>query len=985
LEILNIDKSSYSRVQWVDPKTHADIIRNLPRDQAAVQITSLPPGEVELEFYDAQNRGHRLKVKLQAGKNDLDLTKARLTDLAPANPTYAARMRRGSWPRALAQSASLAPYMPSRVGRAAPPAATSTETEATLLVQLESGTQVYVDGSSFGASRGNDRFLQLEGLAPGYHNLTLIPSPDRERRFRVKLFKGSQIFDPPSGEIRSIAEIQPPPDQIAVPPNLPANVAQDYRRFQQALWQEHLVTPAGESAWDYFQRIQGALPPSMREELQRQLTVAMGNRAQRTILKYLRGGDIVWNAALFDEGADLLDRTQRLFKASTAFEPQRRFFAGRAFIERGDYAQAVPELQRALAIDPEAAYAYNALGLALWKQNRLQDAIQPLQRSIQLAPNWTYPRDTLALIYVEQRQYSTAEQAFQTAVQINAQDSAAYHGLGQLYLLQGQLQDADVQLRRAVEVNPGNAYAYETLGKLYQRQLRNSQAEQMFRLAIRLEPDEPSFQISLGELLRQIGRIQDAQPILARAVDRNPNNLMALQAYASFLTDQNRLPEAEKLFKQAFKNSPEDSNLHVGYGLLLQKQGRGSDAEKEFKAAIRIKPDNPYARYNLASIYIEQKKIADAEKELLLAEKADPRFAKTPLLLGQIRLAQKRYPEALEQYRKALALSIEVAQKQEIEGYIEEAEGAIVREKLEQAKAKTERKDYRDAWVLYADTLKTAPDYRQLRDAILKFQEEHPGDADVSILPPSNLSEVFKTTFWKNQRQADELWQKAQKPAALETFLSTVEHLSPAERRVVMSTSFNLGNTDYGIHQIIYRWGLRLVGDSNYAGALKLLDAALSQKIFGAVPDFKPLTIDSLMIPPDVADPKKFSDFEVAHHPDRRAHELYAAAYAGSGDMVKARQYLAALESTGPDLAVRAKIAKTLQQEKNWDRAGEILKEVINDSHLVSQPDQLAGVFLLLAEIQCQSGDCAGGRKTLENGLRVLPNSQRIKEALRRF
>src|SRR2546428_155745 len=219
----------------------------------------------------------------------------------------------------------------------------------------------------------------------------------------------------------------------------------------------------------------------MREDFQRQLAVAMGNRAQRTILKYLRGGDIVWNAALFDEGADLLDRTQRLFKASTAFEPQKRFFAGRAFIERGDYAQAVPELQRALAIDPEAAYAYNALGLALWKQNRLQEALQPLQRSIQLAPNWTYPRDTLALIYVEQRQYSTAEQAFQASIQINAQDSAAYHGLGQLYLLQSQLQDAEIQLRHAIEVNPGNAYAYETPGKLYQRQLRSGQACPEFR------------------------------------------------------------------------------------------------------------------------------------------------------------------------------------------------------------------------------------------------------------------------------------------------------------------------------------------------------------------------------------------------------------------------------------------------------------------------------------------------------------------------
>jgi tetratricopeptide (TPR) repeat protein/uncharacterized caspase-like protein len=982
LEILNIDKRPFSRVQWIDPRNRSDAVRQLPRDQNAVQISSLPPGELELHFYDAENRPHSVKVKLQPGKNDLDLTRITGTrNFLPLPGSYAARLRR-SQARALGQAASLTTYIPLKTRPSPQPPAAATETEAALLMQLQSGTEVYVDGSSYGMAGGSDRFLQLEGLAPGYHNITLIPTPDREQRFRVRLFKGPQIFDRASGEVRAVVEIQPSADQLAIPVDLPSNLAQDYRRFVQALWQERLIAPLGDSAWDYYQRMQSLLPATLRENLQRQLAVAMGDRAQRIILRYLRGRDIVWNAAAFEEGANLLDRTQRLFKTGSAFEPQKRFFTGRASLERGEYAQAVPELQRVIAIDPEAAYAYNALGQAFWKQNRLQEAIQPLERSIQLAPNWSYPRDTLAFIYLEQRLYQQAEQAFQQSIQLSAESSAAYHGLGQLYLLQGRFQDAEAQVRRAIEINPGNAYAYETLGKLFQGQRRNNQAEQMFRLAIRLEPDEPSFQISLAQLLQQIGRLQDAQPFLARAVDRNPNNRVALEAYASFLTEQNKFSEAEKLFRQAFKISPDDSNLHVGYGRLLFKQGRAGDAEKEFKTAIRLRPDNPFAHWNLARIYVDRQKIPDAEKELALAEKADSRFAKTPLLLGQIRQAQKRHREALDYYRKALALSIEPAQRQEIEGYVEEIEGAIAQEKLEQAKARTDKKDYPGAWMMFAEALRDAPDQRQLREAMLRFQQDHPAEADPSLLPSSTLSQVLKTPFWKTQRQSEELWRKGDRSQATESFIAAIERLAADERRVVSSTSFNIGNSIFGIHQFIYVWGLRLIEERNYQGTLRLMDVALQQHLFGVVPDFSPFTVDSLMISAEITDPKKFSEFDVAHHPDHRAHELYAAAYAGMGDMVQARQYLPALETTKPDLAARMLVAKTLQREKKWNPAAGILQEVLQNSKLVSEPDSLAEAFVLLAEIQCQAGECGAGRKTLESGLRILPNNPRIKEAL---
>jgi hypothetical protein len=100
----------------------------------------------------------------------------------------------------------------------------------------------------------------------------------------------------------------------------------------------------------------------------------------------------------------------------------------------------------------------------------------------------------------------------------------------------------------------------------------------------------------------------------------------------------------------------------------------------------------------------------------------------------------------------------------------------------------------------------------------------------------------------------------------------------------------------------VHRWAGRLLELQKWNEAIALMEEAAEQNIFVPVPNFNPVTIDSLMWPSDIAEPRTFSDFEVAHHPDRRAQEIYATAYAGLGDWAKANAYLAAIRSSATDL-----------------------------------------------------------------------------------
>ncbi len=971
LTIINTDQASFVRVQWIDPQTQAVAVRLIQWHASRFMIDGLTPGQMELLFFDSENRSRKIALNLSPGANTLDLAETRAGAGIHQPP--------GSY-----QLASLSPSLPARNPVAQTPSEDSGE-EAALLLKLDTGTQVYIDGDSFGVSPGSERFLLLQALTPGPHTLSLISSVEREQRYRIRLLSGRQVFDPRSGELRAVAAVQPPPDFLPVPPALSSAREDLYRKFVQALWEEKLVEPAGESAADYFEQLKGGLPVELQEHLKNRLVIAMGDRAQRIVLKYLRGGDIRWNAAVFDEGAALVRRAQSLQRTTDALMSLEAFFRGRALIERGRHAEAVRELLQSLKLDASASHTLNALGLGLWKQNLLDQAIPPLEQAISLSPAWTYPRNTLGLIYLERRRYQDAARSFQTSTELNSEDSMAFHCLGQLQLLLGRLNEAEQRLAQALEVNPGNAYACETLGKLYQRRQKWDLAERMLRLAIRFEPDEESFHISLAELLEAAGRTADARLLYEDLVRRNPASPAVLLACASFLASQKQNAEAEKMFCQAVGAASKDPNAHVRYGHFLQQQNRIDEAIRQFKAAIQIAPVNPYAHQNLAVACLSQKKVSEAEKELAEAMKADPRYPPPPLLLGDIRLTQNRYAEALKLYRSASSLSIDVNQQQEIQEKIRQAEAGEVKGRLDEAKRKADGKNYAAAWGILAAVLKEAPHQRALRDTILALQDEHPAAADVEALPASRLTEILNTAFWLEQLRAESLWRDGEKSRAFETILAAVRSMTSTERPLILSVYLNLGNEDHGIHAKICRWALRLVGERDYGRALQLLDEAVRQGIFGVVPSFSPLTVDSLMIPPDNPAPVKFSDFEVLHHPDRRAHEAYAAAHAGKGNMGEVRRFLAALETADPDLAARLAAAKAFRREDNCGGAIAMLSECLTPDRLASKMEPAPEALVLLADCQCSAGDCAAGRMILESGLRFFPENRAIKDAVRKL
>ena len=957
LELLSAGLHPYSRIEWLDLDSGAQVIWPIPVDSGQLELGPLRPGAYTFRLRGAGDRPESIEIELVPGRTSLDLDtlqigrRTRLPFREFAGPIPPIALQFQGTPRA--------------------------GPSATLVLRLSEGTQIQIDERPTGTSASGG-WVRIEGLEPGRHRVDLIPSPEREYRFRVNLFRGPQLLDWTTGQLRPLART-PRTLVSSMAERLPEPVRPLLQAFEEALWNGDLIAPPRDCASDLLESIRDSLPPDIERVLSRRLIVAMGDKAQRTILRYLRGGDLHWRAETFEEGTELLVRAQAALRPSGTLRSEEHFFRGRALVQRARYDEAESELRTALELNPEAAHALNALGLVFWKRNQFETAAGYFEQAMALSPGWTYPRTTLALLRMEQRRYSESEQLYRESMALDPDDSTSVHGLGQLQMLRGDWDAAQDTLERAIELHPGNAYAHHTLGELYRRQLRFEEAEQRFRLAIRLEPDEPAFAISLANLLRETGRVAAADGLFLDLLAATPDTPEVLLAYAAHLADSNRFDEGADFVDRAIALDSESPSLRVRAGLFWIRKDR-ERARDLFESALELDRSNPYASYNLALLDVNQGRLDRADGRLRRVMTSEPLYPAPYLLLGRLSAARERLDESIALLEKGLSLAVEPALRQEFEEELQRQEGIWVEERLKSAARFVSDKDPDKAARVLSDAYRSHPTSRALRDAIIAFDVRFPNGLG-SLSPESGiLSRVLRGPFWRLQRTAQRLWEGGDREAAWKRIVTGVRELAlddPLRR-----TSFNLGNTDFSVHAILLAWVDRCIGIGRYDWARELLEQAIEARIFAPVPDFIPLTIDSLMVPDGPRPPESFSDFEVAFHPDQRVHEALFVSAAGTGDATAEGKYLRALEPDGVDIELRLRVARKLAEGDRSGAAIGLLERTV-EGHRVSKPsdrsDGFRETFRLLADLQREARRSSEAKQTLDEALTLWPQDRELR------
>lgn len=212
------------------------------------------------------------------------------------------------------------------------------------------------------------------------------------------------------------------------------------------------------------------------------------------------------------------------------------------------------------------------------------------------------------------------------------------------------------------------------------------------------EPPSPAFEFILGNAYYAAGQIEKSETNYLSSVRRYPTFLRAWVNLGILYYSSGRYGDAIPCFSKAVVLGDRDSTTFGLLGYCLQKQGDLVSAEMAYMQALSGDPSNVDWKEGLLAICIEGKQLTRAEslvKNLIKAQPTDTRYwltyanillsegrkvEATVLLetaagtgvanveelsmLGDLYGEQKMVPEAAEIYRRVLASSPEMGEKE---------------------------------------------------------------------------------------------------------------------------------------------------------------------------------------------------------------------------------------------------------------------------------------------------------------------------------
>ncbi|MEH1862524.1 MAG: tetratricopeptide repeat protein [Nostoc sp.] len=308
---------------------------------------------------------------------------------------------------------------------------------------------------------------------------------------------------------------------------------------------------------------------------------------------------------------------------------------GNALRRQEKLEEALAAHQKALQLNPNDAEAYVGIGNVLNAQGKLEEALASHQKALQLNPNLAIAYNGLGNALKEQKKLDAAVAAYQKAIQLNPNYAYAYNNLGNVLSDQKKLDAAVAAYQKAIQLNPNWAYAYNNLGNVLSDQKKLDAAVAAYEKAIQLKPNYAYAYFNLGNALREQKKLDAAVTAYQKVIQLNPNYAKAYYNLGIALTQQKKLDAAAAVLQKVIQLNPNDATGYIILGLLLSQQNKSDAAvatlQKVFKlpendSTISRRDKHTFAHTALGLVFQQQGKLKQAIQQFDKAEEIDPNY-----------------------------------------------------------------------------------------------------------------------------------------------------------------------------------------------------------------------------------------------------------------------------------------------------------------------------------------------------------------------
>ncbi len=289
----------------------------------------------------------------------------------------------------------------------------------------------------------------------------------------------------------------------------------------------------------------------------------------------------------------------------------KQFDVAAALVNKGQYAAAIPEWQRALDMQPDDAGAHFNFGETLMRAGRIEDGIAQLQESIRLNPQFAEAHNNLGVALGHLGRNEESEKQLRLAIRENPDYAEAYHNLGSTLLVENRIDEAQQQFVKALQLKPDFSAARISLGRALITEGHFDEAAAAFRETIAKDPQNPNGYLALGQLKADRNDFDGAAAEFRKVLEIDPGNADAEAYLGHALVSSGRIDEAIPHLRRALELAPQNGEANIDLGIALAKKGQLDDAMRVFQEALVLMPGSADAHYYLGKALVLAGHVAD--------------------------------------------------------------------------------------------------------------------------------------------------------------------------------------------------------------------------------------------------------------------------------------------------------------------------------------------------------------------------------------
>lgn len=274
---------------------------------------------------------------------------------------------------------------------------------------------------------------------------------------------------------------------------------------------------------------------------------------------------------------------------------------GYAYSLLENYQQAIDDYNKAIQLSPGLAKAYHNRAMAYYFLKKYAEAIPDFQKTLSLDPGMARVDFTERYAYSLYRQgrYAESLPLWDKAVVLDPQDAMNWLNRGYCREKSGQREGALQDYGESIRLKPDFALSYAYRADLLFSQERYKEAIPDYEAALRLAPGDYKHLLNLGEARYQTQAYASALDALNKYIEQNRQKPTAWNLRGLCKISLNQAAAAPADFSEAIQISPKEPIYYNNRGYALYLSGQYEQAIADYDKCMALMPPQmePYFKY----------------------------------------------------------------------------------------------------------------------------------------------------------------------------------------------------------------------------------------------------------------------------------------------------------------------------------------------------------------------------------------------------